>query len=288
MNKKNTPADIYALSRTPAETRRLQVQAQVLNPSTQRLFEQVGITTGMRVLDVGSGAGDVALLLADRVGPSGTIVGVEIDPTILDTARTRVEAAGLTNVSFRVGDIESMQLETEFDAIVGRFILGHLRSPTAVLHRLANHLRPRGIVAFQEWDIAHFETTPVQPPNQLSNQVFSWILEALRCAGRPVRMGLDMYTVFLDAGFPAPQMSGEATIVAGADWVWYDLGAETVRSLLPLILKLGLATAEEVAIETLAERMRNEAISQRLVSRGADIISAWTRKPSSARVLSTC
>jgi ubiquinone/menaquinone biosynthesis C-methylase UbiE len=282
MNEKNTPTDSYALGRAPAETRRLQVQAQILNPSTQRLFEQAGITTGMRVLDMGSGVGDVALLLAERVGPSGAVVGVEIDPTLLETARTRVEAAGLTNVSFLVGDVESIQLATEFDAIVGRLILAHLHSPAAVLHRLANHLCPGGIVAFQELDLAHYATTAVHPPSQLSNQVFTWILEAFRRAGLPVRMGLEMYTVFLDAGLPAPQMSGEATIVAGPDWVGYDWGAETVRSLLPLILKFGLATAEEVAIDTLAERLRDEAISQRLVLYGPNIISAWTHKPSLA------
>jgi hypothetical protein len=54
-----------------------------------------------------------------------------------------------------------------------------------------------------------------------------------------------------------------------------------VRTLLPVILKFGLATAEEVGIETLAERMRNEALSQRLVVRGVDIISAWTRSDES-------
>jgi ubiquinone/menaquinone biosynthesis C-methylase UbiE len=282
MNEKNTPADTYALRRTQEETRRLQVQAQVLNPSTRRLFEQAGITTGMRVLDVGSGAGDVALLLADMVGPSGVVVGVEIDPTILDTARARVEAAGRTNVSFLVGEIESKQLDTEFDAIVGRIILMHLRSPASVLHRLAHHLRPGGIVAFQEFDFAHFDTTPAHPPNQLTNQVCTWFLEAVRRAGLPVRMGLDMYTVFLDAGFRAPQMGCEGTIGAGPDWLWYEWSAESLRAVLPLILKFGIATAEEVAIDTLAERLRAEAVSRRLVMRGPDLVSAWTRKASLA------
>src|SRR5262245_9077849 len=132
MHEHNSSTDSYALSRAPAETRRLQVQAHILNPSTQRLFEQAGITTGMKVLDVGSGAGDVALLLADRVGPRGSVVGVDIDPTVLETARARVGAAGLGNVSFLVGDIATLPLETEFDAIVGRLIFVHLRSPAAV------------------------------------------------------------------------------------------------------------------------------------------------------------
>jgi SAM-dependent methyltransferase len=279
MHEQNTPSDNYALNRAPAETRRLQAQAQILNPSTRRMFEQAGITTGMRVLDVGSGAGDVALLLADMVGPSGRVIGIEIDPSILDTARARVKAAGLANVSFFAGDIASMPLETEFDAIVGRLIFIHLRSPAAILRQLATHLRPGGIVAFQEFDIAHFATTPVHPPNQLIEQVCKWNVEAFRHAGLPVRMGLDLYTTFLNAGLPAPQMTGEATIFAGPDWVGYDWAAETIRTVLPLILKFGLATAEEVQIETLAERMRHEALSQRLVARGPDIISAYTRRP---------
>ncbi len=74
--EKNTHLGNYALNRAPAETRRLQSQAQILNPSTRRMFEQAGITTGMRVLDVGSGAGDVAMLLADMVGPAGTVTGI--------------------------------------------------------------------------------------------------------------------------------------------------------------------------------------------------------------------
>jgi ubiquinone/menaquinone biosynthesis C-methylase UbiE len=279
MNEQNTTADSYALSRAPAETRRLQTQARILNPSTQQLFEQAGITTGMRVLDVGSGAGDVALLLADRVGPSGGVVGVEIDPTVLETARARVEAAGFTNVSFLAGDIATLPLETEFDAIVGRLIFIHLPSPAAVLQRLVSHLRPGGIVAFQELDMAHLATTPVHPPNPLTQQVSTWMVEAFRRAGLPVRMGLDLYTVFLDAGLLAPHMRGEATIIAGPEWVGYDWGAETIRTVLPLILNFGLATAEEVGIDTLAERMRDEALRGRLVVRGPDIISAWTRKP---------
>ena len=65
---------------------------------------------------------------------------------------------------------------------------------------------------------------------------------------------------------------------AGPDWLWYDYAAETVRSLLPLILKFGIATAEEVTIDTLAERLRAEALSQRAVVRGPDVVSAWARK----------
>lgn len=284
MNERNTSPDTYALGRRSEETQRLQMQAQLLNPSTRRLFEQAGIMAGMKVLDVGSGAGDVALLVADMIGPRGTVVGVEMNPTILDTAQARVYEAGLSNVTFLVGDIESMQLDSEFDAIVGRVVLMYLRSPASTLHKLANHLCPGGIVAFQEMDLARLNTLPAHPSCQLYEQACYWSLEAFRRAEVPLRMGWDMYTVFLDAGFPTPQMGCEAMIGAGPDSLAYDYVAGTVRSLLPLILKFGIATAEEVAIDTLAERLRAEAVSKRAVVRGPDLVSAWARKASLVRV----
>jgi SAM-dependent methyltransferase len=189
---------------------------------------------------------------------------------------------GLSNVTFLGGDIESVQLDGEFDAIVGRLVLIYLRSPAVVLQRLTHHLRAGGIVAFQDVDLARLETLPAHPPCQLWEQACHWILEAGRRAGLPLRIGLDMYTVFLNTGLATPQMGCEAVIGAGADWPGYEYWAETVRSLLPLILRFGIASAEEVAIDTLAERLRAEAVSQRAVVRGPDLVSAWAHKPSLA------
>jgi ubiquinone/menaquinone biosynthesis C-methylase UbiE len=277
MNEKNTSIDTYPMGRTSGETRRLRAQAQILNPLTRRLFEQAGITTGMNVLDLGSGAGDVALLLADMVGPQGTVVGVEVNPTILDTARARVREAGLINVNFFVGDLASIQFDTQFDAIVGRAVLMYLPDPATVLRKLASYLRPGGIVAFQEVDLERLATVPAHPPNQIYEQAATWVLEAFRLAGIPLRIGLEMYNILQNSGFPPPHMGCEGCILAGPDPLVYEHFAETVRSLLPLILKFGIATEEEIAIDTLAERLQVEAISQKLVVRGTDMISAWTR-----------
>lgn len=279
MNEQDTSGDSYAFGHTQDEIRRVPLQAQVLNPFTRRLLAQAGIVSGMKTLDVGSGAGDVTLLLAERVGPSGTVVGVESNPAMLEAARARVDDAGLSNVTFLLGDIESLQLDGEFDAIVGRLILTHLRSPAAVLQKLAHHLLPGGIVAFQEFDLARLETLPAHPPCQLTEQACHWIMEVASRAGLPLRMGLDLYTTFLDAGLPAPQLGCDGTIGAGPDRLWYEYGAETVRGLLPLIVKFGIATAEEIAIDTLAERLRAEAVSRRAVLRGPDLVSAWSRTP---------
>ncbi|TMJ53049.1 MAG: methyltransferase domain-containing protein, partial [Alphaproteobacteria bacterium] len=70
----------YPFRSSEAERQRLIAQDGLVAPSTQRLFEQAGIAPGMRVLDIGSGPGDVAFLAARMVGPAGEVIGVDRDP----------------------------------------------------------------------------------------------------------------------------------------------------------------------------------------------------------------
>ena len=97
----------------------------------------------MRVLDVGSGAGDVALLAADLVGPTGEVVGVEVAPETIAIAEQRVAAAGLSNVRFVRADLRDLRLdEAPFDAIVGRWVLMYQPDPADLLRRLAAFAAP--------------------------------------------------------------------------------------------------------------------------------------------------
>ena len=70
----------YAFADRAQEQRRLASQAELFDPLTERVFRTAGLATGMRVLDLGSGAGDVAMLAARLVGREGEVVGVERDP----------------------------------------------------------------------------------------------------------------------------------------------------------------------------------------------------------------
>ena len=271
------PSDTYALGRSQRETERLIRQAQIYGPLTRGLFAAAGISAGMKVLDVGSGAGDVALLLADLIGPRGAVVGVETNPTILDTARARVSAAGWTNVEFFEGDVRSASLDGDFDAVVGRWILMYLQDPAAVLRRLLGHLRPGGIVAFQENDFTYPPTT--FPPAPLHQQVMRRTTPPAGGDGPDQRMGSKLYGTYLEAGLPAPQLRLEAPIGGGTDWPGYDYVADTVRSLLPMLERMGVATPEEVEVDTLADRLRAEAVGQARVQMLQIVIGAWARKP---------
>jgi ubiquinone/menaquinone biosynthesis C-methylase UbiE len=126
-----TPREIppYLMGRSEAETRRLITQHQLYGRFTRRLLEDAGIVEGMKVLDVGSGAGDVALLAAELVGPTGSVLGVDQDPEVLETASARAEASGLTNISFHAGDLNKNIPGNDFDAVVGRLVLLYVPDP---------------------------------------------------------------------------------------------------------------------------------------------------------------
>src|SRR3954453_12686006 len=100
MNRGMATNRLYALGHSADEIARLEKQAQLRDPSTRWLLAEAGIGTGMKVLDVGSGAGDVAFLAADLVGPSGTVVGVDANPAVLERARERVRATERANIAF--------------------------------------------------------------------------------------------------------------------------------------------------------------------------------------------
>ncbi|HEY6892985.1 MAG TPA: methyltransferase domain-containing protein, partial [Rhodanobacteraceae bacterium] len=95
----------YVLGSTPHEHRRLMSQARLVEPYTERFLRDAGISEGDHVLDVGCGMGDVAMILARLVGPSGAVTGIDRDAPALEAARSRVAAVGYGNVEFVQADI---------------------------------------------------------------------------------------------------------------------------------------------------------------------------------------
>ena len=133
MNQEDTHDPTYVMGRSEDEARRLEERAEFFARPTRLLFADAGITTGMKVLDIGSGPGDVALLAGELVGATGRVVGVDMNPAVAAAARTRAEAAGMKHVSFIAGDIREVEVEHDFDAVVGRLVLMYSADPAATL-----------------------------------------------------------------------------------------------------------------------------------------------------------
>lgn len=252
----------YTLGRTSHETTRLIEQSRIYGESTQRLCKQAGITKGMRVLEIGSGAGDVALTLAELVGPTGQIIGIDVNAAILDTARQRATDAGIRNVEFVAGDARTLDFPDKFDAIVGRFVLMYMADPGEVFANLITHLKPGGIAAFQEPEYTLYPAF-LHPDTPLMNQLIQWILDVFEHSSAHLDMGIGLYRAFVDAGLPPPVMHLESPIGAAKTWGGYRYMATIFQSLLPLLEKYGLATAEQVGVDTLAARLRQEVLSSK-------------------------
>ncbi|MCB0214090.1 MAG: class I SAM-dependent methyltransferase, partial [Anaerolineae bacterium] len=111
----------YPLGHTQEELDRLVHQAGFLGDLTEYVFRQAGVVPGMRILDVGCGAGDVSFLAASLVGPEGMVIGIDKSPEAIAVATQRARQVGLTNVRFMAVDLMDFQLdEAPVDALIGR------------------------------------------------------------------------------------------------------------------------------------------------------------------------
>jgi SAM-dependent methyltransferase len=229
----------------------------------------------MRVLDLGCGVGDVALLAAEIVGPSGGVHGIDRDGAAVEKARQRAAENGHGEfVAFDRGNLLDFHAEQKYDAAIGRYILLYQPDPAAALRHVAEQVRPGGILCFHETAFGH--PPPSYPENILFERMLGLVGETFRRAGVNPDMGLHLVKTFLAAGLPRPTIKADVPVGGEAGSYVYGWGAETVRSLLPAILRLGLATEDEIDIDTLAQRMEDEAVALRSQILGPIQFGAWT------------
>src|SRR5579863_2020605 len=259
-----SPASQYALGSTDAEHERLIWQAERVAPLTERLFREAGIGPGQRVLDLGSGVGDVAMLVSRLVGPSGEVVGIERDPRSIARARVRVAEAGLHNVSFIQSDASQITESKPFDAAVGRFILMWLPDPVSVLRSLSQLVRPGGVVAFQEPHWA--PVLSLLEPLPLWATAASLIHKTFQESGGNPELGYSLYRVFREAGLPGPAMRQEIPMGKDPDIArWFT---DILRTLRPRIQKSNPLLETVGNLDTLTGRLQAEV-------EASNSVAAW-------------
>jgi SAM-dependent methyltransferase len=279
MSHPGDAAKPYVFGVTDAEISRLQQLADLLGCSTLQALREAGIAEGMNVLDIGCGPGSVTFLAGELVGPAGSVVGIDRNPAMVAAARARALFGGQPNVSFLQADLAGLGgdegwLQAGFDAVVGRLILLHLPDPVPVLRRLAGHLRPGGIVVFQEPDLARMGAS--FPPIPALEQLCEQVREAHRELGIDCQFGLRLRQIFQDAGLPQPSMKCEAFIGSGPGWGWYEQMIRA-RNALPVLFAGNRTAAQQAGLDALAEQVRVAVAGQGSVTRAIDLISAWTR-----------
>ncbi|MET2830821.1 class I SAM-dependent methyltransferase [Mesorhizobium shangrilense] len=265
----------YELGHSDRELRRLATQAALVDPMTRQYFSRAGIQTGMQVLDIGSGAGDVAFLAAEIVGPTGTVVGSDRASTAVEAARERARERALDNVTFQECDPAAFAFDRLFDAVVGRYVLMFSPDPVAMLRGIARHLRPGGIIVFHEVDWTGTVSLPSSP---IYDNCFRCIVETFHRVGTNPNMGLGLHSAFIKAGLPAPTMAVSALAGGGSDnSSGIDLLSDLAVTMAPVMEQSGVISVSDLGPDSLQERMRAEVIANRSVVVGRYEVGAWSR-----------
>jgi SAM-dependent methyltransferase len=267
----------YVLGRSELESQRLIKQSSFMRPSTERVFQKAGITTGMHVLDLGCGVGDVSFLAAELVGPTGSVVGVDLDPGVLGVAQKRATELGLPRVTFEKCAVDTFRANEPFDAVVGRFVLMYQADPIATLRHASSLVQTGGLIVMQEPHFGIGATT--YPPTALWDQVTYWIGETFRRGGVHADVGGKLYHLFRQAGLAGPSMLEHVSVGGGtAMRPFFENRAEIVRSLLPKLEQFGIATAADVQVDTLADRLERETSEAECQVTYVPIVAAWTTR----------
>ncbi|MDP9102029.1 MAG: methyltransferase domain-containing protein [Actinomycetota bacterium] len=227
------PSADYVLSLSESELRRYQVMAAQARVLEADLWDRAGIASGAAVADVGCGPAATAVAMAQVVGPSGSVVGVERDPDALAQARSLVAAGGVSNVTLRAGEAARTGLEPgSVDVAVMRHVLAHNGShELEIVRHLAEVVRPGGWVYLVDVDLTGFRVLPMDP--RLADMSARYA-EFHTGIGNDPMIGLRLGNMLRDAGlvdvehhgrfsiFPAPPglrpppwVAREAMVAAG-------------------------------------------------------------------------
>jgi ubiquinone/menaquinone biosynthesis C-methylase UbiE len=270
MNEPTTP---YALGSSDHEIERLDRQSASIEAATRMLLRAAGIEPGMRVLDLGTGIGHVAMLIAEMVGPEGRVVGIDNSQKLLDVAALRATAR--RQVRFIHGDVRHWRDDEPFDAIVGRLILFHLADPVSVLRHHATALRAGGLLLALDFDLGASRAEPTLP---LVTEALGWVTAAFTRAGASPAIGTRLALLLAEAGLADVQGFGVQGYIAPGDPRGPALLSGVARALAPQIIAAGIATPEQIGIDTLEARIADAVRSAGAMVLPPVLAGAWARK----------
>jgi 2-polyprenyl-3-methyl-5-hydroxy-6-metoxy-1,4-benzoquinol methylase len=267
--------DGYALGRTPEEYERLRAQSRVWEAATGRLLDQVGLAPGESCLDAGCGPGETMRMMAQRVGPAGRVLGIDVDASLGAMAQATLHGAGHRHCHFHAQDLTASGPipGAPFDVVYARLLLFHLPQRVAVLARLWDAVAPGGHLAVQDYDL---RSASVLPALNSVNELLRVVIGAFTAVGCDVHAGARLPQLFAQAGIGSP----DGTDVAGRIeplGLGRALLERSFRSVLPTALAHGITT-ETGAAAALAAIDRDAADFTDRPFLWPLLIGAWKRK----------
>ncbi|HMG14869.1 MAG TPA: class I SAM-dependent methyltransferase [Saprospiraceae bacterium] len=176
---------------------RLKVLSDLLSQNTKSLLEIYGPITGLKVLDIGCGGGDVSLMAAKMVSDTGSVVGVDFDKEIICLAEQDALKNRVNNVSFQVLDVVDISFNNEFDIVFSRFLMSHLNQPLKALNKMLKSLKVGGKIITEDVQFSgHF----CHPPCLAFEKYIQFYADLARSRKQNSEIGLSLFELFRQAG----------------------------------------------------------------------------------------
>lgn len=265
--------DGYVHARNVSEYQRLRDQALMWQRATEEVFDRIGLGPGMSCLDVGSGPGAVMRLMADRVGPTGRVTGIEIDAALGAQALAELRAQG--GSAFELIEANALELDTvpgaPFDLTFCRLFLMHMQDPVAALENMLFWTKPGGTLVAQEFDFGAIAVEPICPAMVEFNRVFEGVF---RGQGRNLRAGRQLPAQFEAAGLGLPDGTlAEAKFLPLKDMAQMLIGV--YQGLFAAAAELGIA--DPARADAFKADMAEAASDGRYYCLTPILIAAWKR-----------
>ena len=262
----------YSLATGEAAVRRLSALHRVCSPGGRRVLLQAGLKPGMTVADFGCGVGATTCMLAELVGPSGHVTGLDLNASQLEQGRILCKAKGLTNADFVEGSATATGLPRNgFDLVYCRFLLLHLTDPVAGLCEMLAILKPGGMLVVEDGDLTSAGSVP--------ESSLSWFAKLFGRLG-PTRglnyaLASDLYHLVKAAGCAEPEIEiHQPAIVRGEDRFLLQWSVEEAA---PAFIGAGLVTSAEM--ETILADMDRDTRNPDILVLGPRMSLVWARKP---------
>jgi len=193
----------YMAAAADEEFKRLRSQGKLIEAPTISLIEQAGIARGMQVLDAGCGAGAALDLLADKVGPEGSVTGIDVNAGLIERLQEHLRSTGRSTVSAQTQDfLSTPPPPAHYDLIISRLVFLHLGDHQAqACSNLWKSLKPGGTLIIMEHDYRALDSAPA---TQAASMFKDAMLTVLAAGGLDPHSGSLLPQVFQQAGLGLP------------------------------------------------------------------------------------
>jgi ubiquinone/menaquinone biosynthesis C-methylase UbiE len=267
-------APVYALGSNQGERDRLRRQSEELGAHSATLLDQVEIVPGSSAIDLGCGPRGIIDLLAERVGPAGRVIGLELDPDNVTLARRFADDHGLTNVEVIQGDARRTGLPScSFDLVHARTLLINVPDPAVVVAEMARLTRPGSWMAALEPDGG---AVLCYPPHPAWDRLVEIFRAANQSDGADPYIGRRLPELFRQAGLTDVGVEAKADIYPTGH-SRRTLRLDLVASMRPKIIERGIASKDE--LDELDDAVRRHLDDPTTLVLPHLLFLAWGRKP---------